>query len=349
MSNIIQDAVISLLPPSKKTNSGWLSFNAVCCPHNGETIDTRGRAGLMINPDGAFSYSCFNCGFKTGYKPGRNINDKLRSLLSWLGADDDAIQSIVINALRLKSEMGVQDTIIAVSKPKLKRTLPEGAKKIQDWETDSKNFADVIKYLDSRNNNLFDGYDFYWADNEDRGMNRRIIIPAIYHKNIVGYVARAIDKVTERTRYDSSFEPHFVFNLDKQTYDKKVVFVVEGAFDAMAIDGVAVMGSGVSSEQAKKINALHREVVVIPDFDLKRGDNGVIWAGKGLIDAALKYGWSVAFPEWKDKYKDCSDAGLHLGKLFLIKNALNTRETNAVKIQLLVKELINNYNDRVYT
>ena len=44
MLTIIQDFVKQHLPAKKKTTpSGWTSFNAVCCVHNGETPDTRGR------------------------------------------------------------------------------------------------------------------------------------------------------------------------------------------------------------------------------------------------------------------------------------------------------------------
>jgi hypothetical protein len=51
--------VISFLPGKRKqTASGWISFNAPCCPHNGESIDTRGRGGLTANPDGSVSFHC---------------------------------------------------------------------------------------------------------------------------------------------------------------------------------------------------------------------------------------------------------------------------------------------------
>ena len=57
MLNTIQDAVRLILPGKRKTNSssGWISFNAVCCHHNGESADTRGRGGMMMNADGGVS------------------------------------------------------------------------------------------------------------------------------------------------------------------------------------------------------------------------------------------------------------------------------------------------------
>ena len=45
--------ILAYLPAKKKpTPSGWLSFNAVCCQHNGSTRDTRGRGGLKATEAG---------------------------------------------------------------------------------------------------------------------------------------------------------------------------------------------------------------------------------------------------------------------------------------------------------
>jgi hypothetical protein len=37
----------------KKTPSGWTSFDAPCCHHNGETQDNRARGGIMYQADGS--------------------------------------------------------------------------------------------------------------------------------------------------------------------------------------------------------------------------------------------------------------------------------------------------------
>ena len=66
MNNSIQDSVVSFLPPRRKsTPSGWTSFNAPCCVHNGESQDKRGRGGIITSGDGAVSYHCFNCNFNS--------------------------------------------------------------------------------------------------------------------------------------------------------------------------------------------------------------------------------------------------------------------------------------------
>jgi len=102
MLDSIQQTVLQLLPARRKTGqNGWISFNAPCCVYNGESADTRGRGGLKTDA-GRVSYHCFNCQFKASYQPGRHLTYKFRKFLSWLGADDNTVRRLVIDAVRLK-------------------------------------------------------------------------------------------------------------------------------------------------------------------------------------------------------------------------------------------------------
>ena len=92
--------ILSLVPGKRKhTQSGWTSFNAVCCIHNGESQDKRGRGGIKAQGSD-WSYHCFNCGFKASFKLGRNLTFKARRLLSWLGVDTNTIQQINLESLK---------------------------------------------------------------------------------------------------------------------------------------------------------------------------------------------------------------------------------------------------------
>ena len=92
MSNLVLETLTTHLPAKRKTTpSGWTSFNAPCCHHNGTTQDKRQRGGLITNGDGGVSFHCFNCGFKASYQKGRKLSRKLRILLQWLGASDTTI------------------------------------------------------------------------------------------------------------------------------------------------------------------------------------------------------------------------------------------------------------------
>ena len=341
MSNSIVDSITQLLPAKRKTNSasGWISFNSVCCSHNGESADTRGRGGVIINPDGAVSYSCFNCNFRSSFVPGRHLTYKFRKLLTWLGADENTVKRLVIDAIRIK-ELTAPETIVdTVEHEEIKfkpRPLPTSAQTFTGWETwytlkDSdvpEEFHAAVLYTAHRKINL-NRYDFYWTPETQYNLHRRVIIPFTWQNEIIGYTARAVyDEV--KPKYHNSHEPGYVFNVDRQLRTSRFVIVCEGPFDAMAIDGVAILGNEVSEQQADIIDSLGREVIVVPDADR---------AGAKLVDAAVEYGWNVSYPIWHTECKDIGSAVEKYGKLFVLKSILEARETGRLKIELLKKKL----------
>ena len=62
----------------------------------------------------------------------------------------------------------------------------------------------------------------------------------------------------------SEQQPGYVFNLDAQNYQRIFCIVVEGPFDAISVDGVALLGSEVKDQQALTINALNKKVIIDP-------------------------------------------------------------------------------------
>jgi len=340
MLDSIQQSVLQLLPARKKTGqNGWISFNAPCCPHNGETADTRGRGGIKTN-NGQISYHCFNCGFTTSFIPGRHLSFKFRKLLAWLGADDLTVRRLVIDAVRLK-ELVAPEELVKEPEQEIvyeKRELPEGAVSFSEWRTYLAMQGDeyvvpdrvslAVEYVNNRKIDL-KKYEVFLTDNEAYNLHRRIIIPYYYKNEIVGYTARTWE-ADVKPKYWSSHPADFVFNLDQQTSNKKFVIVCEGPFDAMSIDGVAVSGSEISDTQIEQIDRLQREVIVVPDSDR---------AGRKLIDRAIEAGWTVSFPIWMETCKDINEAVVKYGKLFVLKDILASKETSRLKIELKKKKL----------
>lgn len=342
MLNIISDFIKSILPAKRKTTpTGWTSFNAPCCVHNGESADTRGRGGLTANTDGSVSYHCFNCNFKASFQPGRHLTFKFRKLLRWLGADENDIKRLVIEAIRIR-ELVNPELVKQAAEEKIEfkvRTLPEGAVSFQQLTTffvldDFQNVPPLlnsaVNYTNSRKIN-YDRYDFYWTDSTEHSLHQRVIIPMIWEGNIIGYTSRAfVDGV--KPKYYSNYEPNFVFNTNNQLRDSKFVIVCEGPFDAMSVDGVAIMSNECSETQAEIIESLGKEVIVVADRDK---------AGAKLLQNAMDYGWSASFPVWQETCKDINEAVVKYGKLFVLKSILDSKETSRLKIELMRKRLHN--------
>ena len=343
MLNVISDTVAGLLPDRKRHNvsSGWCSFNAPCCVHTGETADTRSRGGIRFESDHSIVYNCFNCGFVTGHKPGQHLGYKFRKFLKWLGADENTIRRLVIEAIRIRDLVapGIAETTDTPTEINFKiRELPAEAVSFSEWRTllslttddyvVPAELSEAVKYITDRRIDL-GRYEFYWTPERSYNLHHRIIIPCHWRGQVIGYTARSWDPDI-KPKYHSHYESGYVFNVDQQRSDSKFVIVVEGSFDAMAIDGVAVLGSECSEQQADIIDALGREVIVVPDADR---------AGTKLVNAALEYGWTVSYPVWQNSYKDVSDAVKNCGKLFVLKSILDARETGRLKIELLKKKL----------
>jgi len=103
------------------------------------------------------------------------------------------------------------------------------------------------------------------------------------------------------------------------------VIVTEGPFDAIAVSGVSILGSEINDTQRELINGLGRQVIVVPDRDAP---------GKKLIDQAVEFGWSVAFPEWDKTIGDVAEAVQKYGRLFTLQSILKSTEKTKLKIDL---------------
>lgn len=322
--SIVSDTLFMFLPSKRKTTpSGWTSFNAPCCVHNGETADTKQRGGVIQEGD-TVSYHCFNCGFKTGWQPGRHITFKMRKLLEWLNASDDVINRLALDVLRANE--GTTATKHLVELPEFHTVqLPEGSIRIKDiTEFNNHNMA-ILEYMFARNLTL-DDTDYYWTPK--LGFRDRLIIPFYYEKRIVGWTARSI-KSDATPKYLTDSQPGFVFNLDEQGSNKVFCIVCEGPIDAIHIEGCALTGSEISEQQVMLLNKLYTDIIVVPDRDSK---------GKKLVEQVLDLGWQVSMPDWPEDVNDIGDCVKRYGRLYTLYSVASAAETSALKIKLRMKK-----------
>lgn len=325
----VAEVITQFLPHKRKhTPSGWTSFNAPCCHHNGQSMDTRQRGGLIANPDGGISYHCFNCGFKTSWQPGRNVSKGLRRLMIWLGVPDDTINKLSLAVMQENEGIITKQKLIDIptfhSVP-----LPDDAVDIAQYlascDSVPKHLAEVVAYMKSRELYLED-YRFFWSPS--LGYRDRLIVPFYHEGNIVGWTARTV-QADKKPKYLSEQQPGYVFNLDEQRSQKIFCIVTEGPIDAIHIEGIALLGSEIKDQQALLINRLNKEVIIVPDRDD---------AGSKLIEQAINLGWSVSMPEWGSGIKDVNDAVLAYGKLYTLHSIVTASESSPLKIRLRAKK-----------
>jgi hypothetical protein len=312
--------VVSFLPSKRKqTASGWISFNAPCCIHRGDTQDKRQRGGMKPSPDGSWSYHCFNCGYTASFVLGRNLTFKARKLLEWMNVPTEEIERINLESLKHKSIEGLlgerQQVVNRLQNIEFEdRDLPAETHELNDF---------AKEYLQNRCVPL--DYPFLYKTMPRRG----VVIPFTHNNQVVGHTTRFLDDRTPR--YIQDIQPGYVFGTDLQRDDWQVAIVVEGVFDALSINGLAVLHAEINDAQARLIRSLGREVVVVPDQDE---------AGMKLVDRAVELGWAVSMPEWPAGVKDVNDAVIRWGRLATLITIMQSRETSKIKIELRKKALV---------
>ena len=302
----------------KQTSSGWLSGNAVCCIHRGDTQDKRGRGGLKISDNG-WSYSCFNCGYTASFVLGRNLTFKARKLLEWLNVPSEEIERINLESLKHKSIAG-----LLTDRQRVVEKLSNIEFEDRDLPADTQPLNDSAReYLQNRNISL--DYPFLYKTMPRPG----IVIPFTHDNQVVGHTTRFLDDRTPK--YINDIQPGYVFGTDLQQSAWQYAIVVEGVFDALSINGLAVLHNDINPQQVELIKSLGRQVIVVPDQD---------GAGMKLVDRALELGWAVSIPEWPAGCKDVNDAVIQLGQAGCLLTILQAKETSKIKIEMRKKQLV---------
>lgn len=317
--------LLSYIPQKRKhTSSGWVSFNAPCCTHNGETQDKRLRGGIKQQDDD-WSYHCFNCGFTASFVVGRSVGYKARKLLSWLGVDNTDIERLNLESLKRKNLLDLtaeRNTIKQRHVDFEEKEIPAGVERIDENNRDHFHY---VEYLKKRG--IIFGYPF--LVDKKRGVRDRIVIPYTYKHRIVGHTSRFLDDRTPKFINDQ--QPGYVFGYDLQKNDWTSAIVVEGIFDALSISGLACMHETISKDQAQLLKQLQRRIIVVPDQDK---------AGLSIIDAALEHKFEVSIPEWPEDVKDVNDAVIRFGVAETLQQIHANAERSKIKIEMARKRLM---------
>jgi hypothetical protein len=321
--------ILSILPGKKKqTSSGWTSFNAICCTHFGHRQDKRLRGGIKF--DGTnWSMHCFNCGFTCNFVLGRTISAKTRNLLVWCGIDDQQVKRWSLESLQHKDLLDFTQQHKTKEDIRFHKVdLPEGSEKLN---LDNPKHFRYIEYLEKRGIH-YDSYPFVVTP-EGTGRygsrkEHRIIIPYFYKNKIVGNTSRFLDN--KSPKYINVQQSGYVFNIDRQKSAWQVCIVTEGIFDALSIDGVALMHDDISSDQTLLLSTLNKQIIVVPDRDK---------TGLKLCDKALELGYSVSLPNWDVDVKDVNDAVVKYGKLPTLLSILQSATNSKIKIEMQRKKI----------
>ena len=206
--------------------------------------------------------------------------------------------------------------------------MPDNCKTFYEWAhegAEDANLLAVIAYILDRGLKL-EWYNWMWSNSP--GYVDRVVIPYYHDGEIVGWTARKI--IGSGPKYLTSAQPSYVFNLDGQSYENQYVIGMEGPIDAISIGGVAFMSNEINEAQLTRLNALGKEVIIVPDKDK---------AGTKLLNIAIQQGWSASLPEWGNEIKDVADAVRKFGRVYTLFTILKYKEHGEIKLTMMRRRI----------
>lgn len=289
--------------PSSPSAKGW--YSVVCKACN----DYKVRGAFLLNPD-AVVYKCFNCSAKMNYfADSGHISDETQDILRAFDVPEKAINELILSELSHKSTSKRKKVVpTSIIKP---IDVPDHFYKLEDAASDNIWAQAMREYLWIERGLTQDAYPFMLSDNKN--WKGRLIIPYYFQNELIYYQGRDItdskpNKYKNATCKDTTL---LLFGYDNVAkYEETPLFVLEGFFDALQLDGVAILGNELTAEKISYINRTRREKIYIPD----RHKTGVAPAMN-----ALRAGWKISIPDTPG-CKDIGEAIKKYGSLYVMRS-----------------------------
>ena len=311
-------------------SNGW---HRIYCEVCGDGKRVKGPRGGWLFQDKLAFYHCFNCGIDGSFDPDREhcFSKNMKSILEKFSIPIDECRKLCISSLKSTSKE------VKPSKDEIKFIeLPDHILPISKFSTDVIRNANT--FLQSNYGLSVDSYPFHMSTGITNNENilekssvkfwlNRIIIPFYKNGKLIYYKGRDITG-NSKIKYlaPEIKKTNIIFNYDQIfTPTELPLFVVESEFDAINLNGCAVMQNKLSKGQIKTLNKSNRKKIIVPDFG---GDYNT------LAEQAISEGWSVAIPKFGD-CKDVSESIVKFGKLYTLRSIMrNVYEGKFAKIAL---------------
>jgi hypothetical protein len=304
----------------RRSRTGWDVGKCQVCN------DYKDRAGFKFE-NNYVVYNCWNCGTTSRYEEGSgHISKNMRRILNAYGFDDTEISDVVNSTFFKPIQKAEVITLSSISK--INTNTPTVKLPPKSYRIGSDEFTDyqekLVSYLINRKIDLIK-YPFYFSM-ETRFINR-VIIPFYRNGHLIYWQARSIDE-SEKKRYDNSpvSRNAVIFNFDQlYTYSPGPLFVTEGVFDAMIVNGVAILGSKLNDAKIELFSKTNRRLVFVIDKDKN---------GKQLAEDVLSRGWEIAFAP--DGASDINNAAQRFGKIWTIQQLFKSIPKTTSEAQLAI-------------
>jgi hypothetical protein len=312
------DELINLNVRFEGRSKGWQHCKCKVCN------DYKVRASFTFE-DAKIKYNCFNCGFNASYTKNKTfISKEFRELLNANNISDSDID------LALGKNFFNKDQIVLAKKKAEAKInpieLPVNSYPVTEVNPDDMWTVVADEYLQSRGLSLGD---HAWYLSTQLEYRDRLIVPYFKDGNIIYWQARSFDD-TAKKRYinpNVPIEP-IIFGYDElEKSTTQPLFIMEGVFDAISINGIATLGSKLYKQRIDAFTKSRRRKVFVIDKKDKQNN------GYKLGLDALKYGWEISFVSGETD--DVNHSVTKYGKLWTIRNLIeNTKSGFEAQVYL---------------
>jgi hypothetical protein len=324
-SQKLNDLLLSNLPLSgSKSTDGFQQVKCPCCN------DYKSRGGWKIELGSVF-YNCFNCAIKGGWTEGdERLSKNFIKILNDFGINSRDITELK-GVLFFNKPLAEEKVITAASLNKVNLftpevPLPEGCIRIDD----SSQSQLVKDYLISRKIDP-DSYPFYINPFSPY----YVIIPFYKQTKIVYWQSRSINLLKAPLRYKNCSVPKdaIIFNYDALFYySNNPLYVCEGLFDALVLNGICLLGSSLSETKIEILKKTNRKLIFVIDKDA----NGRS-LGEKVFDEKLG---SITFCSYDKNIKsDVNKMMQETGKIWTITQLINNEITSEKQAKFMLNSL----------
>lgn len=299
LEQLIRDHLIF----AKTTAKGWNHVKCKCCN------DYQPRGAFLFESDKVV-YNCFNCGVTgTQYEDARKLNDKFKRIMDEFGFDIDHMElQLARNFFSPEKGRAAPNGEIQKVKPIKEVELPAKSYIPEDGDP----WGEVASaYLESR---CIDPKELKWYLSEDPLYRDRIIIPFYKNGRLIYWQARSMDDENKKRYLNCTEEKDkIIYNVDAiHDNSPSALFVTEGIFDAIPLNGCSTIGSKIPVQKMEILNQGRRKKVFVIDKDL----NGVSFA-----ETALRNEYPITFIS--GDIGDVNKAIQRHGKLWTVTNLMS--------------------------
>lgn len=273
--------------------------------------DSKPRGGFKFD-DVSTGYSCYNCNSKFKYEEGTGrFSKNARQILEAFGITREdlvPIRSALFSVPKEETEIKLEELqkvkLVTPTVALPEKSHPIGAEHHEEIQ------LPIAEYLVERGIDPLKINAHFSLDPRYLG---HAIIPYMRDGKIIYWQARNIDRTAKRRYLNSPTARDAVMYGYDNIYNwaPEPLFVTEGVFDAIVLDGVGILGSSLNAAKLEILKKCRRRLIFVIDRDKTGGTLG---------HQVIENGWQISFVD--KRASDANDSVVRFGLPYTIYSLL---------------------------